>query len=768
MAMVAAAVMIAAAGVVGVWPATAQAWTAPPHPECKEPTASGCYYTGEPVWSGLLFSAPSVTDIDDPFDCTIVYTIAWGDGSSTEVTVETLTIGPKHSYAKHGLYTIKFSRTAIAPSTPGCYTWIANSTLPDKIVEIVEPSKQVKISTQDDVEPAIETSTLEAKSVKGLGCSINGKSTPACKFTWLRSDKQSDADYKATKDTDTATKPHQYNLNQNGQHDVGHRFKLRATNTKTNATATSDVMAVGPSKKPELVHPSSAATEKLKVNRPFFNVKNVTHDPHTPANPLGDYKYDLQVSTDNTFPDGNTIAINDVAEQKHNHNISYEQISTSLTAGTTYYWRARAKVADAPGRWSKSATFEVVAASGIWSEAGDEWHWPLDNSARLSGTFREAYHAGDLGTRLHAGIDAAVCGDAVRAAMSGKLMEKPAVRLELNHPIGLRSHYLHMNSRTTLPLGTYINQGTKLGLASNVGRNVACHLHFAVSDLPETSYSNPLQYLPEGTSTTSGWTNVTDPVVSNIRLRSVADPHYAYVNGAGTTVINRTGIAGQVDIIATANDPNQGSTLAPSQVRFYINGVEALTDLTSTLLTAEDHERKYYAYRNPNTRENNRNLNEMYLLYHRWNKAGLPANAGPQTIEVRATDYNGNPLAPAPQRSITIGPDITANVQQVCEPLPQQVRVPIDNRNQGLENLQPPFNGSDQYSVTLGVNRVLANLDGPAQRIIPNGGSDTVDINVTGLIGTVGGQLTVTVRSGIVTDIRDMVTIPVAPNCVFP
>ncbi len=639
-------------------------------------------------------------------------------------------------------------------------------------------AREVTIDTQDSVKPAIEGSKLVLETLNGLRCRIDEQSQSACKFEWLRSAGQSDADYKVSKDQDSTTPASQYNLALNGIGDAGHRFKLRVTDRQRNERVESAVLAIGPSKEPVLVHPITSGTETVRVRIPYFNVQNVTHDTHTPSNPSGSYQYDLQLSTNSSFPEANTIAIDNIPELSKNTNygVTYIQSRTRLALGKTYYWRARAKIADAPGRWSAASSFKEAGAGAVWSETGNTWHWPLDASHRLSGVFREAYHAGDLGTRLHAGIDVAVCPPStdvpkqVYAAMSGVLAPLTATRLEINQPNDLRSHYLHMNPRTTLPPGTYLNQGTLLGTASNVGKGVPCHLHFAVSNHARTAYYNPLQYLPAATATTTGWTNVTDPLVSSIRLRSVADPQYAYLSGAGATVVARTGIAGQADIIATANDPNGGSTLAPAQVQFFINpllepgaaAVHRTIDLGGTPLTANEHERQYFAYNNPNLREASRSNNQLYLLYDRWNTQGLQ-DAGPQVIGVRAIDFGGNPQAPGPQRTLTIGPELTTDRPNVCGPLPQTVEVHIRNHNAGLEALAAPFNNADRYTVTVEGANAAAVVD-QLQVSIGNGVSRDINVQIQQLIGA-QGSVTIRARSGILTDIGHSITMNVTATC---
>jgi probable HAF family extracellular repeat protein len=117
-----------------------------------------------------------------------------------------------------------------APTAPAAMTATATGSC----------AAEVKIGTQDNIEPAIDTSRfaskLEVKSVEGLGCSIDGTNGPACKFEWLRTPTQEKSDVNFQPSTDSVTPDNQYNLANNGQNDEWHKFKVRVTNPQTNAT----------------------------------------------------------------------------------------------------------------------------------------------------------------------------------------------------------------------------------------------------------------------------------------------------------------------------------------------------------------------------------------------------------------------------------------------------------------------------------------------------------------------------------------------------
>jgi probable HAF family extracellular repeat protein len=112
------------------------------------------------------------------------------------------------------------------------------------------PPKAV-IGTLDNIEPAIDTprfsSTLEVKSVEGLGCSIDGTDGPACKFEWLRTDTQQKSDVNFLPSSDTIAPDRLYHLRWNGNganEDEWHKFKVKVTNPETNDSVDSNVIEV--------------------------------------------------------------------------------------------------------------------------------------------------------------------------------------------------------------------------------------------------------------------------------------------------------------------------------------------------------------------------------------------------------------------------------------------------------------------------------------------------------------------------------------------
>jgi hypothetical protein len=441
----------------------------------------------------------------------------------------------------------------------------------------------VIISTTVPARAPTEQSTLIVTTLTGFD-----SNTAKYTYQWFRSAVQSPSNYQPSQDTDPATPPSRYNLILNGPNDVGHRFYLQVTDALS-TTARSNVIAIGPEAIPDLTlgtlgagHPR--ANEEIRVNRPFFNLKNASHDIHNPPNGPGTYVYDFQIATTSTFSPITSLVVTgtNVLETTTNNDVTYWQSTAVLTA-LSYYWRARAKVADAPGNWSDPVAFSI---NNVWSSDGETWHWPLDNAnVGLSGSFKEGYyHAGYLQTQLHGGIDVAVCGDAVRASRSGILERATGASgtVGLRHPRALRETlYLHMSPITNLRRGTYINQGTEVGKADSTPAGTPCHLHFDVANIGRTAYYNPLSYVL--------WNDTQVPTVTLTYLRTDR-----FLNAKSD------GIVGTTYIIARTYDPRGISNLAPYSVRFFVNGDEQ-RNIQFDTLTAGDNETGYYAYESPTT-----------------------------------------------------------------------------------------------------------------------------------------------------------------------
>ncbi|GAB4160576.1 MAG: hypothetical protein Fur0021_32740 [Candidatus Promineifilaceae bacterium] len=572
---------------------------------------------------------------------------------------------------------------------------------------------------------AIETDVLVVTNLTGFDGNTAGYT-----YQWYRSADQAAGNYQPSQDNDAGTGPNRYNLDANGSNDVGHRFYVQVTDGSGN-TASSNVFAVGPRNAPRLLHP--AANDEIRVNQVYFNIENVAHDGHTPPNPAGSYTYEIQVASDNAF--ANIVASNaNVAETTSNNNITYWQ---SGAVNGALFWRARAKVADAPGNWSTPVAFTIA---NVWSADGNTWHWPLDNAGiRVSGTFAEGYyHHGYLGTQLHGGIDlsgADGCGDDVRAARSGQIVAPvgSGSAITLDH-LDLKSSYLHMANRTALPRGTFVNQGFTLGVMGTVATS-QCHLHFDVLARNNATYYNPLAYV--------SWNDAATPVV----------PH-SYLRSDRLLSSNATGIAGTTYIIAETRDQEGGNRLAPYRVQFSVNGTE-VRNIQFDSFTSADNETNFYGYQTAA-----RGANPPYLLYAEWDTSALAEDAGPQTIRMVSHDYNGHNA----NREMVIGPEMTASPASVtidrCRPEQKTVTLTINNRNNNIEGQT-----SDTYQLTLQPGGVSASLS-QNTLTVNNGASGTVTLRIS---GTTGGTVRVIAASGIVTDVKDAVDVSVSvidgPGC---
>ncbi|MGB3219403.1 MAG: M23 family metallopeptidase, partial [Anaerolineae bacterium] len=483
------------------------------------------------------------------------------------------------------------------------------------------------------------------------------------------------------------------------------------------------------------------AGEEIRVLSPWLNVRNVSHS--VPASV--DYYYDFQVATDNLF--ASVIVSGTVLEVPNNHGITYWQVPTGtslLGAGNTYNWRARAKAADVVGSWSNVVSFTIVIGPGaVWSDDGETWHLPLDTAnARLSGTFGEAFHA-----NIHNGIDFGsqapggnICGGSVRAPRSGVLTRVDAAghhTVELRHPnadpAAQRTRYLHMQPSPPLAfqLGTYINQGTRIGDMGNApGGTTPCHLHMEAWNDNETQSFNPLALAGNPIAATFGWAPEAfgAPTLNQLYLRRDRrlDAKNTGINGT-TYILART--------IQRYPTPG-GNRLAPYRVQFFVND-QLLCDnfngqlqcgiqfdaLTWPLLPNKGTEALYYAYDTENRcfpadSNNCGNFNppgqppnkDLYLMYFRWPTWQLAQNlfAGPQTVRVVSSDYYGN----SGERTMVIGPWLTASDDSVTVPGAVNssepgatVNIHIQNYNQNIEG-----QNRDTYSLSVQSNGPVVGL----------------------------------------------------------
>ncbi len=633
-----------------------------------------------------------------------------------------------------------------------------SSLIIDAVAENTGPF--VTISTADGNLPAIQgdsasntaASTLKVVSEGGLD-----SDTSHYTYQWLKSSGQSAADYQPVSTAKT------YAV-QSG--DVGHRIFVRVSDSHGNH-ADSNVMTIGPSQRPALPHPNN---EEIRVERPVFNVQNVRHDAHVPANADGTYVYEVQVASNQTFT---ALVLSDTLsfdEKTDNLGISYGQLAQKLaqnTQATPYYWRARAVVAGAPGRWSNHRSFYV---STVWSEDGETWHWPLDaayNNIRISGTFMEAFHAG-----THGGTDIPVAGVPVYAVRGGTLqtIDPGHGWITLKHPVADRqTDYLHMANINPKPYprGTFLNQGTRIGTASNVA-TVGAHLHLQYVSRAgtTTTYLNPLAV------DWDGWTAPAsaNPQVSNIYLRSDRFLVNTQQQNLGNDVYI---IARTVDPATNTSPPPSGQRLAPYQIDFSINGQAAYNVQFDTFVSGVNPETTYYAYDrqgmrgnfNPPAQPNGATLGAStnwnpYLIYYRWNTAGLPDNAGPQTITVQARDIDGN----SGSSEIVIGPDLSASANTVtisqCHPQPQTVQIQLRNSNSTTFEI-----ANDGYTLALNAPAGIAatlNTNITTPIVLNNGQTTTLVLTISS--ASASGEIHLSARSRIVRNLGDSVRIQVVAD----
>ncbi|MFZ1631369.1 MAG: M23 family metallopeptidase, partial [Anaerolineae bacterium] len=436
----------------------------------------------------------------------------------------------------------------------------------------------------------------------------------------------------------------------------------------------------------------------------------------------------------------------------------------------------------------------MIGPGAVWSDDGETWHLPLDTAnARLSGTFGEAFHA-----NIHNGIDFGsqapggnICGGSVRAPRSGVLTRVDAAghhTVELRHPnadpAAQRTRYLHMQPSPPLAfqLGTYINQGTRIGDMGNApGGTTPCHLHMEAWNDNETQSFNPLALAGNPIAATFGWAPEAfgAPTLNQLYLRRDRrlDAKNTGINGT-TYILART--------IQRYPTPG-GNRLAPYRVQFFVND-QLLCDnfngqlqcgiqfdaLTWPLLPNKGTEALYYAYDTENRcfpadSNNCGNFNppgqppnkDLYLMYFRWPTWQLAQNlfAGPQTVRVVSSDYYGN----SGERTMVIGPWLTASDDSVTVPGAVNssepgatVNIHIQNYNQNIEG-----QNRDTYSLSVQSNGPVVGLS--AANITVNN-LDAGNFQI--FIGSgQGGVITVTATSGIVHDIKHSVTINVTAQC---
>lgn len=141
------------------------------------------------------------------------------------------------------------------------------------------------------------------------------------------------------------------------------------------------------------------------------------------------------------------------------------------------------KVRDDGGRTGWVARRFTCAEDGRETVAGP-WRDPAPGAC-VTSKFGPRSRPCRACSKNHRGIDLAVCGSAVLAAASGRVMttaydRKGGNYVAIDHGGGLVSYYLHLRMSSVQP-GQRIAAGTKVGIAGRTGAaSTGCHLHFEI------------------------------------------------------------------------------------------------------------------------------------------------------------------------------------------------------------------------------------------------------------------------------------------------
>lgn len=267
----------------------------------------------------------------------------------------------------------------------------------------------------------------------------------------------------------------------------------------------------------------------------------------------------------------------------------------------------------------------------------DRWNLPIRGTfatAALSGAFMESGHAGDLGTRLHTGIDIVDVNGGrpdLIAARSGFYASAGDV-IMLTHTMPDQTRYRHGDMFEPHAVGDLVLQGERLARMSDIGVPGSVHLHFEHHTFAPASIRNPLGIL----GLVDGIAPAIEAVV--IRRASVAGQ-------PADLTLPSSGIDGFADLIIQCRDrahPGRNTPLNNGPYRVMVeeaNGVGVWPQIRFDSMTAADHLRKFFAlqgqFGNPVTPANH------YLLYLRWDTGPYGRTVSPLRLRIIVADFAG-------------------------------------------------------------------------------------------------------------------------------
>jgi murein DD-endopeptidase MepM/ murein hydrolase activator NlpD len=320
------------------------------------------------------------------------------------------------------------------------------------------------------------------------------------------------------------------------------------------------------------------------------------------------------------------------------------------------------------------------------------WLFPVEFAtlqAVLSGTFGESNHLGDLGTRLHTGLDISAVGPPnLQAARSGYYGLSNVHIIELTHAMPERTRYLHGTNLQAYIQGALVLQGARLATMSDVGVPGSVHLHFEYrirkpTD-PGPTAINPLTIVP-----------VRD-VLAPEPIEAVIIRAASAVGLPADLANPSNGINAMADLIIRCRDradPNHNTAIDNSPYRVWVveqNPVANWPEIRFDAIDSTKHLRDFYArqadylqFGFPRTSDNH------YLLYLRWDTTGYQRRHSPLRFTVNIADFMGSTT----RRDIVFGPDAVYvsgppdPATTSAQPKTFEVDVAITNWTNGLDGV---------------------------------------------------------------------------------